>query len=201
MKKDKKQISVIWVVLSFVFFLFPVGMFLVSLRYWQNKTSHAKGGRSLLAVAITFFALFLLFWLISDVPTMQDFIMSFYLFGAGSIIGLVFSGLMLANGAKQAKYLRAVESYQCTTISAVVEAVGLPRATVVNDLQKMIHDGILPEAKMDASADVFTLRFRELAEQMTKTVRCPGCGATAVATRGIASVCEYCGAPVVFENE
>ena len=197
MRKEENPISIIWIILSFVFLVPFLGVLLLGFRFRHKKRELLKGGRTLFAVALTFLGMFFLFAFI-DYTGPTDLLFSGYFFGIGSVIGLVFSLMLIKKGTLQEKYISAVEEHRLTELRSISAAMELPVETVIRDLQQMINDSIFPEAEIDAAMGIFTLRVYTPENQQVKTVKCQSCGATAVAVLGRGNVCQYCGAPVNY---
>ena len=197
MQKKENPISKIWIVLSFVFLLPPLGILLTGLRLKQNKRELLKGGRTLLTVSLVFLGLFFLFMLI-DYTGIQDFLFSLYFFGSGAVIAFVMSLTMIKKGSLQEKYRVAVEEHKLVELNEIAAAVKLPLYTVVRDLQEMITVGIFPEAAIDIEKGIFTLRVYTVENQQFRTIQCKSCGASVVVVLGRDALCEYCGSPVSF---
>ena len=196
MGEGKKQISIGWIVAAFIFPT-PLGSVLLGLRYRQNKAEQLKGGRSLFKVALWFIGLFFLLMLI-DFTGIEDFFYSFYFFGAGGFFLFFLSLFMIRQGLRDEKYSSAVEKHALTRLDDISAAVGYPVSIVTRDLQRMIRDGIYPEAVLSQSKMTFFLSPDDAKPEVLKTLRCAGCGATVVAVSGKDTICEYCGAPVNY---
>ena len=194
--ESKNPINVGWIVVSFIF-VQPLGMLLLCLRFLYDKKESLKHGRTILKTSITFFVLFLIF-LFTDTPDMEDFLYSLYLFGGGALIGFVAAYIMIRRGRKYEKYRSAVEMHKLVKLQSIADAVKLPVETVTQDLLKMIEVDFFPDARVNLDERTFILNAAMQEEEKTKTVRCTGCGATAVAVSSRGTVCEYCGAPVNY---
>jgi len=195
--KKENLISIIWIVLSFMFFLFPLGVFLIGMRLSHNKKELLKGARTALGVAITFFALFFLF-AFADYSGIEDLLYSGYFFGLGAVITFVFSLRLRKQGNLYEKYRTAVELHRISELGKIAEAMELSWDTVIRDLRQMINEDIFPEAEIDEERGIFTLRVYTPDNQETRAVQCSSCGATVVSILGRDTVCEYCGSPVTF---
>ena len=192
MGQEKKRISIIWIVLSFVLFLLPLGVLLIGLRLMQNKKELIKGGRIMLAIAVILFAFFMLFSLVSYGGA-DDVIFSFYLFGIGAIIAFVFAFLLVKKGNKYQKYFASVTNHGIVQLSALADTMKMSKDAIIQDLQQMIADGIFPEAKLDVQEGIFVVE-----NHLIITVKCDNCGASVSGVLGTNAVCEYCQSPVSF---
>ena len=197
MQKKEHRISILWVILSCVCFMPSLGLTLLGLRWRQNKKEQMHGGRRLLGLALAFLALFLLFAFVSYQGP-EDLLMSGFLFGWGGIAGLVLASSMLAEGKKQEKYRLVVETRRLTSLTAIGEAMNLPRDTVVRDLSRMMADGFFPEAELLEAGNAFHLTPVQPDNRPTQTLRCGGCGAAVMVVQGRVGVCPYCGSPVSY---
>jgi hypothetical protein len=192
MDKAKKPIAVAWIAIAFIF-VQPLAMLLLGVRRMQNKREWLKGGQAMLKLSLVFLGLFFLFWLVGGAANMEDFKYSFYLFGAGSIIGLVIAQKMIKKGRQDEKYKAAVETHRMEKVEAIAKEAGVSQETAVRDLRKMIEDGIFPHAQITQEGKHFYLEALHPHIARERTVRCTGCGAKVFVTKNRGGKCEYCG--------
>ena len=200
MKKEDKQIPIFVIVLAFCFFMPPLGVLLMGLRFNQNKKGLHKSGQTMLWVSIIFFVLFFVFALV-DTPELSDWLFSAYFFGLGSMIALVFAVILLHQANLQDKYKIAIEEDKLTDLTAIASSVGVIRENAIKHLRKMITDGIFPDAKVDVPNGIFILKAIVPDEELVKAIKCKSCGATIVAVINKDTICEYCGSPVAYSED
>ena len=197
MAKKSKPVGMVWLVLSFIF-VQPLGMLLLGLRRMHDRSEWLKSGQSLLKTSLVFFGLFWLFYLVSE-PDAQDFEYSFYLFGAGSLIGFIMSYIMISRGKKEEKYKDAILQHRMEKVADIARAVGVDEKTAVADLRKMVADGIFPYAALSRDAKYFESEARHPHAAIKRTIRCFSCGAKVIVIKGRGGICEYCGAVSEYE--
>ena len=198
-KKEKKKISTIWIVLSFLLFLPFVGVLLLGIRFMQNKKDMARSGKIMRGIGIAFSILFLIALTTSELSDFTAFILIIVFFGLTGVICFLFAFTMFEKSKLQEKYKTAVEEHKLTNLRDISETMELPLDTVIEDLKQMITGGIFPEASIDTTKEVFILRsYIPQGQQERKTMKCNSCGAAVTAVQGMDSVCEYCGSQVSY---
>lgn len=197
MGKKSKPVATVWLVLAFIF-VQPLGMVLLGLRRMHDRGEWLKNGQSLLKTAFVFFGLFWLFFLINP-PTVQDFQYSFYLFGAGALIGFAMSYVMITKGRVDEKYKTAVVQHRLEKVADIANTVGVDEKTAAADLRKMILNGIFPYAALSNDGRLFDLEARHPHVAIKRSIRCFSCGAKIVVIKGRGGRCEYCGTVSEYE--
>ena len=195
-ERAKEPDFIVWIVVAFIFFP-PMGMPLMAMRLMPNRRTGLKNGQTLFTVSGAFFLLYIWLLLPTETDQMLNIIFSTYFVGITAIAGLIVSQILIQRGRKDAKYVSAIEKHNLKKIQDIAAAVKTKPEAAINYLEQMIIDEIFPNGAFNADRTEFILDKNTVIEKV-RTFRCPGCGATVIATTAGGTVCEYCGSPVNF---
>lgn len=226
MESKIKNTSSWLVILVFVFFVWPLGLYLMYRKVKKDKIASLRNSQWLHNIGIiwTGMGVFSLGSLV--VEGTQDVFwpavaMVFFIFVVGGIAMLKSSGKLREQGIMYKQYIEVVVNQGIRNISQIAEQVGKNRELVIKQLQQMIDVGFFKNAQMDLSADEIILtgiqKQKYSLQEEKKNVKqetvqtnqkpvetpvqqrvlvCDGCGAKNVVTVNRICYCEYCDSPL-----
>lgn len=225
MDSKTKNTSSWLVILTLVFFVWPLGLYLMYRKVKNDKIASLKNSMWLRKFGIfwTGLGVLLLGSLVVE-GTENVFwpavVLAFFVFIVGGIAMLQSSGKLQQQGVMYKQYIEIVVNQQVRKISEISKQVGKDRELVIKQLQQMIDVGFFKNAEIDFQVyeiilngtqkqkvplqntkenkkqDATGMSASQAQEQQQRVVVCNGCGAKNVVTVNRICYCEYCDSPL-----
>jgi hypothetical protein len=197
-----------WIIFWLLVF-WPVGLYLVINKMSVDKSAMMGGKTKTLSIigwVLVIFGVLALFGALME-PSDLDSTGMFLVVGfiAGGALLLLKTSKIKKTAVKYKKYIDLIINLDNRSIDNIASATGLSYDVILIDLQRMIDDGYLKDAFLHQSnREIVFKKHEHVAEtqtskyeqEMTQSVRCPGCGANSVVKVGRVTECEYCGTPI-----
>ena len=225
MDSKTKNTSSWLVILTLVFFVWPLGLYLM---YRKDKNDKIASLR-----IYVWLRKFGIFWTGLGVLSLGSLVVEgtedvfwpavvlvFFIFVVGGIAMLQSSGKLQQQGSMYKQYIEIVVNQQVRKISEISKQVGKDRELVIKQLQQMIDVGFFKNAEIDFQVyeiilngtqkqkvplqntkenkkqDATGMSASQAQEQQQRVVVCNGCGAKNVVTVNRICYCEYCDSPL-----
>lgn len=167
----------------------PGGVLKIALRQKQNKQKLVQSGEKMLVIAGV---LSLLFYILITDSTMITNPFT-YIYGAGAVLAIFFGISMVVRGKKNNKYKAAIENHNIYKANEIAKYMGKAEETVINDILRMISEGLFPDFKFDMQTKTVMLNDDAMRRIPSKAIECDSCGASVTVFEGMQNKCEYCG--------
>lgn len=214
------------VIITLVFFVWPLGLYLMYRKVKNDKIASLKNSEWLRNFGIFWAGIGVLSLGSLVVEGTEDVfwpavVLAFFIFVVGGIAMLQSSGKLRQQGIMYKQYIEIVVNKQIRKISEIAKHVGKDREQVIKQLQQMIDVGFFKNAEIDFQVYEIILDgtqnqkapleyTRESAKQDTtgmsksqteetkqqRVLVCDGCGAKNVVTVNRICYCEYCDSPL-----
>jgi len=201
MNNTKSSISWVWVVIAFILF-WPVGVVLLLVKLSGDRSAAMRSGRNMVTLSYVLIGIGII-CLIAMIGGGLDMVIALFtpmlLFGGGGIALYIIGRRTAATSERYKKYINVIINQGETSIDNIAAAVGVPYATAVEDLQKMINRGYLTGMFINIGlrsvvmARVAEPRADGLIIGQERLLVCGSCGANNKTVVGKISECEYCG--------
>lgn len=208
--KENKKISWALIITLWILF-FPLAIYFTYKKMVDEKTKYIENGKSLRKFGYFFFGFAILMTIAylgggteESPSTIGDAILVLVIFGSLGLPFYTIGNKYIGRGKRYKTYISMMNKGDLS-IDSLSSAVGLKYEKTVEELQKMIDDGLYMGAIIDEDErrvlvqpsikrnSVSNLSF---VPNQKKVVKCPNCGATCNIIVGISNECEYCGTPL-----
>lgn len=221
MAKTKHKRTSVTLIIIWMIFFFPVGVYFIYKRMTEDKTETLKNSKKvyalgwiLIALGIMYFSMALTGQLTTDDGSIAGMlIMIVVLFFGGGFWTLSGARNMNKRGRKYNQYISVINAGE-TDIDIIAGAVSVTYETALKDIQELIDIGFFPNAYINASSKKLVLVDNDIdGQQITlqtkstsksdlnrkKVIKCSTCGANMVVIEGEIIKCEYCGTLLAYE--
>ena len=196
-----------WGVIGLALLLFwPVGLVLLVLRFNHSKSTAAFGKTQKILFNIA--AGFLFFMALGMFTSDEAFLGILFLVGGFAV--LHYKKKTAKQSERIRQYINMIVNQGIESLDTIAAMSNVSYDVVVDDLNKMISQGILSNAVIDQMSRTIVLSKARVAEQpqmvyvnntsseplQMVTVTCPGCGAKMPLAKGTVCNCEYCDTPI-----
>lgn len=215
---QKKSIS--WGLISILLIIFfPVGIYFIVKKMTSERFSYANNGRALRNlgfVLVALAALYAVMVLTGQIETSSGgngvgvLITGLMIFGGGGALCIIKGNAYIKRGMKYSRYISVINSTDRLIIDNIASGVGTSCEQAAKDIEEMIAAGFFTNSYIDTkeqrlvmpeAAGALHPDFNSFcavpadmaANNRTRAVKCPNCGATNTVLPNTKNECEYCG--------
>lgn len=199
------------VIIAFLAFFWPIGLFLMYKRFSIDKAASSKNSKKVAAIggiSVMIAVVYVITGLTGNLDVSDGsnvlfgMVIMAVLFGGGGAYLLFASQKMKAFGERFKQYEYLIISKNEFLIDNIASESGIPCETVKNDLFKLIKCGYFSGSYInEVNREFVLLHYSLQPSRMThdliadkqKTVVCKNCGASNGIVEGQRYECEYCG--------
>lgn len=177
---------------------FPIGIYLLIKKVVEDDGSYRQNGNALIILALVLLCMIPVLVILTLTGELQysdgtsaygvTFIMAILLI-VGSTISFMMGIHCLKRGQKYDQSISQLTPQHPVELKDLVSAVNLPINTVINDIQRMIDAGYIPNAYIDHIRLQVSIKP---VLRVTQQVICSACGGSNQVEPGKPATCEYC---------